>query len=344
MDYVPAEDSIHVALAFCDPRGTFCRHAAVTIVSIYENAKIFPVCIHILHDETLTDFNRNALTSIADRYGQKILFHDVGNFLESRKIDVSRLTIDGAKGTLFRLFLPDIIETDKVIYLDCDIVVQMDIAELWGIPLDDFAVAAVRDVWSLDFQKGKKVAWRLGLVWDLLEIPHDSYFNAGVLLMNLKKIREKYDFLPRVEEFYAKFRKGITLADQDCLNWIFRGDKLLIDERFNHIDVSGVTKETLDGSIWHMAGGSAKPWTSYTRPLVDDLYWKYLRLTPWCADEDDLVHQILTGMAASPLMHVHSMECFKRVMRQIYEDIFYGHIWTLPYIFYKLILKRWGNE
>ncbi len=338
------DTSVHAALAFCDPRGTYCRHAAVTIASIFENAKSLPVCVHILHDETLTDFNRNALTSLASRPGREIRFHDVGKFFESGKIDVSRLTADGAKGMLFRLFLPDVIEADQVIYLDCDIVVQMDIAELWRVPLGDRAVAAVRDVWALDCLRGKDVPWRLGKVWDLMGVAHDSYFNAGVLVMNLRKIREKYDFMRLVEEFYARFRKCITLADQDCLNWIFAKDKLLIDERFNRIDASGATEESLDGSIWHMAGGSAKPWTSYTRPLVDDLYWRYLRLTPYCASENELIRLMLTGFASSPLMHVHSSSCWRRLLKQIEDNICRGHIWTLPHIFLALARQRLGLD
>ena len=47
---------------------------------------------------------------------------------------------------MFRLFLSDVLRLPKVIYLDCDIVVEMDIAELWNICLNDYAAAAVREV------------------------------------------------------------------------------------------------------------------------------------------------------------------------------------------------------
>ena len=131
---------IHVALAFCDPKGTYCRHAAVTIVSIFANTRR-SLCVHIVHDDTLTPDNREKLTRLSDEYGQEINVINIEKVFDEDRIDVSRLTIDGARGTLFRLLLPDVTDVDKIIYLDCDIVVNMDIAELWEVPLNGRAVA-----------------------------------------------------------------------------------------------------------------------------------------------------------------------------------------------------------
>lgn len=325
------KETIHIALAFCDPKGGYSRHAAVTMASIFANTKE-SVCVHIIHDETLTEENRNKLATTAGDFGQSADFINAGSMIEGKNIDVSRLTADGARGTLYRLLLPEIVGADKIIYLDCDIAVNMDIAELWDVPLENFAVAAARDVWSLDYIKGAPVPWRLGLVWDVLGVSRDGYFNAGVLLMNLKKLREEYDFLKAVEDFYAKYKKCITLADQDCLNYIFAKDKLLIDEKFNRIDAGGVGEEDLRGSIWHMAGGAAKPWVACTRPYVDDLYWRYLRLTPYCRSEDELIRLMLSGLSSPAFTHIHSADCVKRLKKQLADNLFRAHIWTLPYI------------
>ena len=45
-------DVIHIALAFCDPKGTYCRHVSVVMASIFANTSS-TVCIHIVHDNTL---------------------------------------------------------------------------------------------------------------------------------------------------------------------------------------------------------------------------------------------------------------------------------------------------
>lgn len=335
---MPEDDMIHIALAFCDPKGTYARHAAVTMASIFANTKR-NVCVYIIHDDTLSKANREKLESLTCSYKQRIDFVNVEKMFDGKNIDVSKLTVDGARGTLFRLLLPDIVEADKIAYLDCDIVVNMDIAELWSVPIDSHAVAAARDVWSLDFLKGTPVPWRLGKVWDILGVSHDSYFNAGVLLLNLKKLREEYRFLKAIEDFYAKYKKCITLADQDCLNYIFANDKLLIDEKFNRIDAEGIGENDLHGSIWHMAGGAAKPWVTCTRPFVDDLYWRYLRLTPYCEDDNVLIRLMLNDLSSPSYTHLHSSDCVKRLKKQIADNIFRAHIWTVPHI----LMKKFGG-
>ena len=330
-------DVIHVALAFCDPRGTYCPHAAVVMVSIFANTSS-NICVHIIHDNTLTQDNREKLKKLASDYRQTVNLVNVENILDSDKIDVSKLTADGARGTLFRLLIPDIINSDKLIYLDCDIVVTMNIAELWRISVDECAVAAVRDTASINYNRGGFVGWRTRQVWSLLGIVPGEYFNAGVLVLNLKKLRNNYNFLEAVTKFYVKYKKCITFADQDCLNHIFADDKILIDERFNRIDVSHVDEHSLDGYIWHMAG--EKPWVAYTRPYVDDLYWRYLRQTPYCVDEDSLINLMLKDLGSSVYVHFHSSNCMKRLKKQLADNIFRAHILTVPHILYRNIIKR----
>jgi lipopolysaccharide biosynthesis glycosyltransferase len=339
---MPDNDVIHIALAFCDPKGTYARHAAVTMASIFANAHNRRICVHILHDATLTHDNLFALTELAEKYHQNVAFTDVEKCFEELQNKAKDLPLGGYRGTMFRLFISDVLDVEKVIYLDCDIVVELDIAELWNIHLNGNTVAAVRDVWTLDYLKGKKVPWRLGKVWDLLGVPHDSYFNAGVMVLDLKNIRTKYCLTDKVVEFYSRYRKCITLHDQDFLNWVFAGDVRLIDERFNHINLPSETEKNIYGSIWHMAGGSAKPWNSYSRPYIDDLYWKYLRLTPYCKDDDEFLHLLLMGMGSSPLMHLHSSSCFSRLFKQLKDNVFRAHIWTILPILWQLFKRRLG--
>ena len=106
-------DQVHVALAFCDPKGTYCRHAAVTAASIFANTG-GRVCVHIVHDDTLTAVNREKLLALAEKYGQEIDFINIESVFDEERIDVSRLTIDGARGTLFRLLLPDVSGEEKM--------------------------------------------------------------------------------------------------------------------------------------------------------------------------------------------------------------------------------------
>ena len=326
-------DVIHAALAFCDPKGTYARHAAVVMVSMFENTSS-KLCVHIIHDNTLTEYNRAVFEKTALKYGQELDFINVESLLDGTSIDVSKLTIDGARGTLFRLLIPDLIKVDKLLYLDCDLIINLDIAEFWNIEVEDYALAAVRDVWSLDYLDGKPIPWRYAMIWDLMEVKHDSYFNAGVISMNLKKIRAEYNFLQDVEAFYNKYKKCITLADQDCLNYIFSGCVRYIDEKFNRIGTDQYF-ECNSKSIWHMAGG-AKPWTMCSVGSVDELYWHYLSKTAYCSNSDELISLMVSMLSTSPFMHRHSSNCIKRLKKQMGDNIFRSHIWTVPYM---LVMK-----
>ncbi|WP_300260521.1 glycosyltransferase family 8 protein [uncultured Cloacibacillus sp.] len=329
-------DVIHIALAFCDPKGTYCRHVSVVMASIFANTSS-TVCIHIVHDNTLRIDNKAKLQELADSYNQAIDFINIDNIFEGNRADVGRLSAKGAKGMLFRLLIPDIINESKLIYLDCDIVVNLDIAELWRIPLEGHAVAVARDVVSLNCINGGRVGWRTRQLWNLWRIRCGEYFNSGVILMNLEKIRTQYNFFAEVEAFYSKFKKCTTFADQDCLNYIFADDKLLIDERFNRIDTCGADDDNVKGFIWHMAG--EKPWVVYTRPHVDDLYWRYLRLTPYCNDENSLISLMLENLSSSVFTHRHSSDCVKRLKKQLADNIFHGHTLTVPHILFRKIVK-----
>ena len=330
------DNYIHAALAFCDPKGTYSRHAAVVMASMFENTKD-KIFLHIIHDDTLSSHNREKLKATAENYGQRIEFINVESLLEGTSIDVSKLTIDGARGTLFRLLIPQLINEKKILYLDCDLIIDLDIAELWNEPLDGKTIGAVCDVWSLDYIKGTPVPWRYALAWEIMGIRNDSYFNAGVTIMDLERIRDRYDFLNEVDTFYDNYTKCLTLADQDCLNYIFAGDVQFLDHRYNRIDLKSFTDEG-HGSIWHMAGG-AKPWTLCSKGKVDELYWHFLSKTAYCGGQEELTALIVSSLAESPFMHRHSSDCIKRLKKQLADNIFRSHIWTVPYL---LAMKFFG--
>lgn len=325
------QEKIHTAIAFCDPKGTYSRHAAVVMASMFENTKR-SVCVHVIHDDTLSDFNKQMFIETAESYGQELNFINVESLLEKTSVDVSKLTIDGARGTLFRLLIPDLIMEDRLIYLDCDLLIDLDIADMWECDIKGKTLGAVRDVWSLDYLNGEPVPWRYAAAWKLMGIGQDSYFNAGVLIMDLKRIRERYDFLREVEKFYAKFKKCITLADQDCLNQIFAGDVQFLDHRFNMIDLREY-KNSSERCIWHMAGG-AKPWTMCSTGKVDELYWHYLSKTAYCHSQEKLVSAMIESLASSPFMHRHSSACLKRLKKQLADNIFRSHLLTVPHMYW----------
>ena len=128
-----AAGTLHEALAVYDPKGTYSQHAGVVTASIFENTRS-PVCMHILHDESLSRENREKFLSLAERYAQNVAFHDMSEYVKRLGPDILGLVDNHfSQGTLYRLFAPQALTMEKVIYLDSDIVVNLDIKDLWEI-------------------------------------------------------------------------------------------------------------------------------------------------------------------------------------------------------------------
>jgi lipopolysaccharide biosynthesis glycosyltransferase len=131
-----------------------------------------------------------------------------------------------SRGSLFRLLLPGLMDVPKVIYLDCDIIVNLDIAELWNAPLEaeGKSLAAVRQrlVWSRAAAPYMKIReWLAGYATE-------DYFNSGVLVMDLERIRRQYpDFVQAAfrfpDRFAARHSRFTEYLDQDFLNVFFQG-------------------------------------------------------------------------------------------------------------------------
>ncbi len=110
----------------------------------------------------------------------------------------------------FRLLIPELVlEYDKCIYLDCDILVHGDLKELYTMEVGDDYLAGVKDCHILadnPYQIEHE---------NILGLPsRDRYVNSGVLVMNLKKMRE--DNL--IEKFRIQSIKENWYEDQDVLN------------------------------------------------------------------------------------------------------------------------------
>ena len=113
------------------------------MLSLFENTNS-PVTVHILHDDTLTDDNRDKFIYLAGRYSQAVKFYNVEKICPDKLSAFVELTPEiknthVSVGTLYRLLVPQIILSDieKIIYLDSDLIVNLDIKELWQIDLDE---------------------------------------------------------------------------------------------------------------------------------------------------------------------------------------------------------------
>lgn len=335
------DSRINVVLVVRDADGTYARHAAVVMASIFANTES-RVRVYIVHDDTLSAANAEKLQGTADGFGQELRLINAEEAISGKSLDTGNLALGGQRGKLFKLLIPELLDVSKVIYLDCDIVVNLDLLELWTADIGDKSIGAANDVWLLGGGREECRSWRRDFMLKVMGIVEKNYFNSGVLVMDLDKIRSRCDLMEKAAEFYKKFKKCTTFTDQDCLNYVFTRDVSIIDEKFNRLAFARVDKndQSTLRCIMHMAG--EKPWDAYTRPGIDEFYWHYLALTPWCAEGDGLISAILMGWQSSGLQHRHSSDCVRRLKKQLADNIFQAHVWKAAHLL--IAFLRYGTR
>ena len=273
---------IHVCFSLHDKTGRYSKFTGTTILSLFENTTS-DVTVHILHDNTLTNDNRDKFIYLAGRYGQAVKFYNVAELCADKIEDfknfvplvkTSRLSI----GAMYRLTAPQILPPDinRVIYLDSDIIVNLDIKELWKIELDDKAFAAVPEV---DFEYNSKIKFLIVNGY----VNSEDYFNSGVLLMNLDYMRNAEEVIMEGVKFCGQYPQCDTL-DQDILNYLFSKNYLKLPERFD-VFVGMVRQHgqhKIRKAIYHYYGGSCGVGIGMdTNDAFNRLWMDYFLKSPW---------------------------------------------------------------
>src|SRR6202051_81678 len=181
--------------------------------------------------------------------------------------------------TLLRLLLPSVLkDIDRVVYLDCDLVVLHDIATLYDTDLSDFPLAACWDFWLTAGPPFAPpiVGWGVEewqkFLRDVVRLADSkAYFNAGVLVIDLKRFRS-VGLIHAAEKFLEQTNYKTVYVDQDALNHVVNGAFARLDPRWN---ILGSRRETdadnseiaasdppSDSGPWilHYAG-PYKPWS-----------------------------------------------------------------------------------
>ena len=176
-----------------------------------------------------------------------------------------------SKSTYFRLFLPNLYpDYDKILYLDSDIVVLDDVAKLYNINIKNSLVGAATEETAIYTSEIKNYAKRVIGVSD-----NKHYFNAGVLLMNLKEMRE-FGFQ---EKFLYLLEKNIysVAQDQDYLNRMCKGRVKYINQMWNKspAPIQNVNINKIKIIHYTLA---RKPWHNDS-VLYSEYFWKYAKKT-----------------------------------------------------------------
>ena len=269
---------IHIA---CNIDANFMQHCAVTLVSLFENNKSADICVHIVAP-SLSEENQQILRNLVASYGNDIRFYfppeDLLSCFAIKKFG-KRISMATYYRCMFSAILPD--DVEKVLYLDCDIVVLGDISEFWNTDLSGCGAACIEDIGKDEDERYERLHYDRSY----------SYFNAGVLLINLDYWREhKVD--KQCVEYFQTYPERILFNDQDLLNVVLHKDKVFVPLKWNMQDGFyryGIDKKVADWNsfreellhpvILHYT--NKKPWNYDSMHPLRSEYYKYLDMTPW---------------------------------------------------------------
>ena len=308
---------IHVCYGLYDRDGRYSKFAGTSILSLLENTSK-EVTIHLLHDNTLSFENRSKFNAVVDKYNQQIKFYNVETLAvkDVEEIKDTFKLISNTRfsmGTLYRLLIPKLLAKSitKVIYLDADIIVNCNINNLWNVDLADYPLAAVPEFANgLKFELGKYLI-AAGIV------KSEDYMNAGVLLLNLEKLRNDKEF-KRGKNFIREHPQCIYF-DQDFLNYCFSKNYLKLPMDFNtFVDVERVHRQPckIKSAIYHFLSNSFQ---ANTNDVFNRMYLEYFIKTPWFdLDMIDNIFKAFTFEHDNQMMNIVNMSIMASTRRRIF--------------------------
>lgn len=256
--------------------------SAVTISSICKNAK----------PETSYKFNMLVPNDFSDK-NKENLFQTCNSF-KNCEINIIKVnpedefknpyTSDNIpKVAYFRLLSPQLLkDKNKVLYLDNDLIINNDLSDLFNIDLKSNYVSGVKDVAIAcdnnyyKYYYKSKYGVKTG----------DGYINSGVLLMNLKKMREDglvNKFRQFIEEHFE-----LPMHDQDTINSICYNRILHLPFKFNVMNkyyknkdaaISCLGSEEANIAFDHpeiLHFSPQKPWNQNKESAPkEEIWWQY---------------------------------------------------------------------
>ena len=180
----------------------------------------------------------------------------------------------GNYATYARLILQDLLsDEDWTIYTDIDTLWLRDIGELWAMRDPSYTLAAVPDGSGfLEFSGAKRAVSEFAAHGRNIAI--DEYFCAGLLLMNLKSLRET-DFAGKCAEFLSKRKDLLWAPDQNLYNFMFPVPKTrLLDPLWGEFAQAYGRRGTLAPRVIHYAYSA--PWVRNMMTPPQLIWWKYL--------------------------------------------------------------------
>jgi len=278
---------MNIPICFCSDNN-YAQHLAVALVSVLKNSGKTDEFSFFVLDAGITDENKNKISELKKIKDFQIEYINIDMSLFKTFPDNSTYI---SAASYARLLVSSLLKnTDKVIYLDCDLVVCGSLRELFNENIDDYHLAGVEDIYYYHSRRALK------------RDTESFYANSGVMLINLDKwrrdnIEEKLLAVPETAAMELMHR------DQDIINIVLNKTTKPLNLKWNvmdcffrvanHMEIHPLKKDIKTAwrfpSIIHYTG-LIKPWDKPYMPQ-GCLYLKYLKYTSFQKNYIALINQ-----------------------------------------------------
>ncbi len=246
---------------------SFVPFLDAALISLTENASDESDYHIVIINDGVCEEDKRVLKA-HEKENVTIEFVSMGDEISSIKDRAeNRLRCDFFTMTIyFRLFIPEMFpQYDKCIYIDSDVIVPGDISEMYKIPLGSNIVGACPDLSVADVPPFAKY------IEEAVGINRYRYVNSGVLLMNLKLMRELH-FTDEFLRLLNTYHFDTIAPDQDYLNAMCCGRIHFLDECWDAMPNKAKEPQSSPKLIHYNLFD--KPWC-YDGVQYSEYFWKY---------------------------------------------------------------------
>ena len=275
-----------VSVVFCF-NDSYCIYSVAAISSLIKHtSEKYKYDINILHYD-ITEYNQSVIKNLNNKKNVNInfTFFDPNSVVGEERLHTwAHFSVDVYTRLFLHKIFPDL---DKILFLDADIIITADIANLFNEDINGYSIGACRNYEgydAIDWVKKLKISRPLFKSYvnvynyftnflKLSDADIESYFNAGVMLIDLKRASKLLELVPKMMD------TAYLYNDQDILNSLFKTEKLILDSKYNtaanFVSVYLAENKRLPDII-HFT--YTKP-TKTMKRVSDNEYWKTISQT-----------------------------------------------------------------
>lgn len=266
----------------CTPDNNYIAYCGIMLTSLFENNKDVDICVYVMC-EHLEEKSIAKLKRLSEHYSVDIKIITVNK--ETFKECPVRTGDHVSIAAYYRLIAPDVLprHINKILYLDCDIIVNGSIEELYNYNVEGYALGAIVDEAFFDSGKYERLCYD----------KHYSHINSGVVLFNLEYWR-KGKIAKKCLNYVSDFPERVKFHDQDTLNAVLHKEMKLLPIKYNlqtgflltdyarfyRNEMPEILESTKSPVIIHFTGAN-KPWYKGSRHPYCKSFLNYKSISLW---------------------------------------------------------------